>query len=59
MKLRKNVQLFLEIVAVISFILLATTIESEWCFEYLLFLFINSSILVGTSFILSKFGRWE
>lgn len=59
MKLKKGVQGILEILATMSFILLMITIESEWCFEYFLFVFINLAILLGTGFTLKKFGRWE
>ena len=59
MKLKKGVQGVLEVLATMSFILLMITIESEWSFEYFLFVFINLAILLGTSFTLKKFGRWE
>lgn len=59
MKLKKGVQWVLEILATMSFIMLMITIESEWCVEYFLFVFINLSILVGAGFTLNKFGRWE
>ena len=59
MKLKKGVQGVLEFFATMSFILLMITIESEWSFEYFLFVFINLAILLGTGFTLKKFGRWE
>lgn len=59
MKLRKSIQWVLEVVFTISLILIMTTIESEWCFEYLLFLFINVAIVIGVGFTLNKYGRWE
>ena len=59
MKLRKNVQRVLEIILATAIILLFTTIESEWCFEYLVFFVTNLAIAFGTGLILSKFGRYE
>ena len=59
MKLRKEVQGVLVFIAVISTLAILITIDSEWSFKYLVFLFSNLAALVGSSLILKKFGRWE
>lgn len=59
MKLRKGVQGILVFIAILSTFAILTTIESVWCFEYIVFLFINISMLIGSSLILKKFGRWN
>lgn len=59
MKLRKEVQGVLVFIAVASTIAILTTIDSAWSFEYIVFFLANLSILVGSSLILKKFGRWN
>ena len=59
MKFKKSVQGVLMMVATITFLAIATTIESEWSKEYLVFAFANLSIFVGTCFALKKYGRWD
>jgi len=59
MKLRRGVQWVLEVVAVMSFILIATTLDSEWNVLYLVFTLVNTAVFFGSSLILKKFGRWN
>jgi hypothetical protein len=44
-------------VASISFVLIATTIDSEWTKEYLLFLGSNFGLFVVSALLLAKWGR--
>lgn len=59
MKLKKGVQGVLVFIAVISFILIACTIDSEWSLFYLLFLLINTAMFFASVLILKKYGRWN
>jgi len=59
MKLKKEVQGIIGTITTIAFMLLATTIESDWTKEYLIFAGINLVILVSGVILLHKYGRFE
>lgn len=59
MKFKKEVQGIIGTITTIAFMLLATTIESDWTKEYLIFAGINLVILVGGVILLHKYGRFE
>lgn len=59
MKFKKEVQGIIGTITTISFILLATTIESDWSKEYLIFAGINIVILTVGAILLHKYGRFE
>lgn len=44
-------------IASISFVLIVTTIDSEWTREYLLFLSSNFGLFVVSALLLAKWGR--
>ncbi len=44
-------------IASISFVLIATTIDSEWTREYLLFLGSNFGLFIVSALLLAKWGR--
>lgn len=44
-------------IASVSFVLIATTIDSEWTREYLLFLGSNFGLFVASALLLAKWGR--
>ena len=44
-------------IATISFILIATTIDSEWTTEYIHFMGINGILFITSSLLLAKWGR--
>lgn len=44
-------------IATISFILVATTIDSEWTTEYIHFIGINGILFITSSLLLAKWGR--
>ena len=59
MKFKKEVQGIIGTITTIAFLLLATTIESDWSKEYLIFAGINLVILVSGVILLHKYGRIE
>lgn len=59
MKFKKEVQGIIGTITTIAFLLLATTIESDWSKEYLIFAGINLVILVSGVILLHKYGRFE
>lgn len=59
MKFKKEVQGIIGTITTITFMLLATTIESDWTKEYLIFAGINLVILVSGVILLHKYGRFE
>jgi len=59
MKFKKEVQGIIGTITTIAFMLLATTIESDWSKEYLIFAGINLVILVSGIILLHKYGRFE
>ena len=59
MKFKKEVQGIIGTITTIAFMLLATTIESDWTKEYLIFAGVNLVILVGGVILLHKYGRFE
>jgi heme/copper-type cytochrome/quinol oxidase subunit 4 len=59
MKFKKEVQGIIGTITTIAFMLLATTIESDWTKEYLIFAGINLVILVSGVILLHKYGRFE
>ena len=44
-------------VATLSFVLIATTIDSEWTREYLQFVGVNGGLFVVSALLLAKWGR--
>lgn len=44
-------------VATISFVLIATTIDSEWTTQYLQFVGVNGGLFVASALLLAKWGR--
>lgn len=44
-------------VACITFMLIATTIDSEWTTQYLQFVGINSGLFLVSALLLAKWGR--
>ena len=59
MKFKKEVQGIIGTITTIAFLLLATSIESDWSKEYLIFAGINLVILVSGVILLHKYGRFE
>ena len=55
--LKKGIENLLLIITTISFILIMTTIESEWTKDYLSFVLTNVSIITINVLILKKFGK--
>ena len=55
--LRKGIENLLLVITTLSFILIMTTIESDWTKEYLVFLLINVGIIVINTLILRKYGK--
>lgn len=55
--LRKGIENLLLIITTLSFMLIMTTIESDWTKEYLIFLLINVGIVVINTLILRKYGK--
>ncbi len=55
--LKKGIENLLLIITTLSFMLIMTTIESDWTKEYLIFLLINVSIIVINTLILKKYGK--
>lgn len=55
--LRKEIESLLLVITTISFILIMTTIESNWTKEYLLFVIINVSIIILNVITLKKYGK--
>ena len=55
--LRKGIENLLLIITTLSFMLIMTTIESDWTKEYLIFLLINAGIVVINTLILRKYGK--
>jgi hypothetical protein len=44
-------------VATLSFVLIATTIDSEWTTQYLQFVGVNGGLFVVSALLLAKWGR--
>ena len=44
-------------VATLSFVLIATTIDSEWTIEYLQFVGVNVALFGASALLLAKWGR--
>lgn len=44
-------------VAALSFMLIATTIDSEWTTQYLQFVGINGGLFLVSALLLAKYGR--
>ena len=44
-------------VAILSFMLIATTIDSEWTTQYLQFVGINGGLFLVSVLLLAKYGR--
>lgn len=44
-------------VATLSFVLIATTIDSEWTMEYLQFVGVNVALFGASALLLAKWGR--
>ena len=44
-------------VATLSFMLIATTIDSEWTTQYLQFVGINGGLFLVSALLLAKYGR--
>lgn len=55
--LKKGIENLLLIITTLSFMLIITTIESNWTKEYLIFLLINVSVVVINTLILKKYGK--
>lgn len=55
--LKKGIKNLLLIITTLSFMLIMTTIESDWTKEYLIFLLINAGIVVVNTLILRKYGK--
>ena len=55
--LKKGIENLLLIITTLSFILIMTTIESEWTKDYLFFVLTNVSIITINVLILKKFGK--
>ena len=55
--LKKGIENLLLIITTLSFMLIMTTIESDWTKEYLIFLLMNASIVVINTLILKKYGK--
>jgi hypothetical protein len=55
--LKKGIENLLLIITTLSFMLIMTTIESDWTKEYLIFLLINVGIIAVNTLILRKYGK--
>ena len=44
-------------VATLSFMLIATTIDSEWTIQYLQFVGVNGGLFLVSTLLLAKYGR--
>ena len=55
--LKKGIENLLLVITTLSFILIMTTIESEWTKDYLFFVLTNVSIITINVLILKKFGK--
>ena len=55
--LRKGIENLLLIITTLSFMLIMTTIESDWTKEYLVFVLINVSIITINVKILKNYGK--
>lgn len=55
--LKKWFERVLSVIACITFMLVATTIDSEWSKEYLIFLLVNMSLFVSSSYLLINYSR--
>lgn len=55
--LKKGIENLLLIITTLSFILIMTTIESEWTLEYLVFVLINVGIIAINVKILKRYGK--
>lgn len=55
--LKKGIENLLLIITTLSFMLIMTTIESDWTPAYLAFVLINSSIIAINIKILKKYGK--
>ena len=55
--LKKGIENLLLIITTLSFILIMTTIESEWTAEYLVFVLINVGIIIINVKILKNYGK--
>lgn len=55
--LRKGIEQLLITITTICIMLIMTTIESNWTKEYLLFLVINSGIVIINVAILKNYGK--
>ena len=55
--LKKWLERVLSAIACITFMLIAITIDSEWTKEYLLFLLINMTLFVSSSYLLINYSK--
>lgn len=55
--LKKGIENLLIIITTLSFMLIMTTIESDWTKDYLLFLLINTLIITLNTIILKHYGK--
>ena len=55
--LKKWFERVLSIIACITFVLIVATIDSEWSKEYLIFLLINMSLFVSSSYLLINYSK--
>ena len=55
--LKKGIENLLLIITTLSFMLIMTTIESEWTLEYLAFVLINVGIIAINVKILKHYGK--
>lgn len=58
-KFNKKVEGFLHILIGLAFMSIMVTIESDWNASYLMFLGINTLIIIGGILLLKKYGRCE
>jgi MFS superfamily sulfate permease-like transporter len=54
--LKSKWQTVLEVLGTLAFILIVTTVDSEWTVEYFVFLGIAIGVLVSCASIIRKFG---
>lgn len=59
MKLRKNIQVVLGIIFLISFVSLVLTIDSEWTLGVVKHLITNTLLALTSGCLLVIYGRWE
>ena len=55
--LKSKWQTVLEVLGILAFILIVTTVESDWTIEYFVFLAIAIGILASCVSIIRKFGN--